>query len=190
MRPRNGVEREEVGEAFISSMPLSELVRCLDPAPPQRILDAANALSYRDFLTVVLIIGREHTFPDNWIYIHSPDVRVGRVQNFKQWSPEMVPDSTKTSLGLEYFVHEGDDLWSASDEELLARGEREMVTLGLIERGERERAAGARGPAVIEWRLYETNELFPASTNEGATVPKPAEAPVLGRTEEREVIEL
>lgn len=138
VRSRDGVEREEAAETFISSMAISELVRCLDPAPPQQILDAADGLRYRDFLTVVLILGREQAFPDNWIYIHSPDVRVGRVQNFKQWSPEMVPDPSKTSLGLEYFVHEGDDLWSATDEELLALGEREMATLGLIEPGEVE----------------------------------------------------
>ncbi|MCZ6728035.1 MAG: NAD(P)/FAD-dependent oxidoreductase [Acidobacteria bacterium] len=138
VRSSDGVERDETAESFISSMAISALVRCLDPAPPQRILDAADALRYRDFLTVVLIVGREQVFPDNWIYIHSPDVRVGRVQNFKQWSPEMVPDSGKTSLGLEYFVNEGDDLWSATDEELLALGEREMATLGLIEPGEVE----------------------------------------------------
>lgn len=136
VRPVDGEEREEHGRHFVSSMPISQLVECLDPPAPDKVLAAARALKYRDFLTVVLIVDREETFPDNWIYIHSPDVRVGRVQNFKQWSPEMVSDTSKTSLGLEYFVHEGDDLWSSTDEELLALGEREMAALGLIEAGE------------------------------------------------------
>ncbi len=78
----------------ISSMPLRELVSSLDPPPPAEVLEAASRLRYRDFLTVVLIVEQEEVFPDNWIYIHSPDVRVGRVQNFKNWSPEMVPDGS------------------------------------------------------------------------------------------------
>ena len=133
-----GLELEEAAESFVSSMPLQELLRILDPPPPPAILEAASRLRYRDFLTVVLIVDREEVFPDNWIYIHSPKVKVGRVQNFKHWSPEMVPDRGKTSLGLEYFVHEGDELWSATDEELLALGAEEMEALGLIERREVE----------------------------------------------------
>jgi len=136
VRANDGSEREEAASQFVSSMPISQLVKALDPQPPAEVLAAADRLHYRDFLTVVLIVDRETSFPDNWIYIHSPDVRVGRVQNFKQWSPEMVPDPSRTSLGLEYFVHEGDDLWSSTDEELLALGEKEMTTLGLIEPGE------------------------------------------------------
>ena len=71
--------------------------------------------------------------PDNWIYIHAPEVKVGRIQNFKNWSPDMVPDPTKNLIGLEYLVQEGDDLWTASDEELVARGRRECAWLGLVE---------------------------------------------------------
>jgi protoporphyrinogen oxidase len=119
-------------DGVISSMPLGRLVRALDPAPPPDVQAAADRLRHRDFLTVVLIVGREEVFPDNWIYVHSPDVRVGRIQNFKNWSPEMVPDAATTALGLEYFVHEGDDLWSASDDQLLERGVREMERLGLV----------------------------------------------------------
>ena len=79
------------------------------------MIHAAESLKYRDFLTVVLIVDRPHTFPDNWIYIHEPQVKLGRIQNFKNWSPDLVPDPQKTSLGLEYFCFEGDDIWTSSD---------------------------------------------------------------------------
>ena len=127
-----GVEREFRGASFLSTMPLGELLRAFEPAPPQEVLDAANALRYRDFLTVGLIIDQPARFDDNWIYIHSPDVKVGRIQNFAAWSPHMVPDEGRSSLGLEYFVQEGDELWSASDEVLIARATREMHQLGLV----------------------------------------------------------
>ena len=130
----------------ISSMPLNELVRCLEPAPPPEILTAANRLSYRDFLIVVLIVDREEVFPDNWIYIHSPEVMMGRIQNFKNWSPEMVPESSKTSLGLEYFVNVGDELWTASDGDLVDLGVREMATLGLVDPDEVEDGTVVRMP--------------------------------------------
>ncbi len=120
-------------EHVISSMPLAHLVRSLEPQPPAEVRAAADLLRYRDFLIVVLIVDRDDVFPDNWIYIHSPDVAVGRIQNFKNWSPDMVPDPGKTSLGLEYFVNVGDDLWTAADEDLIARGIREMDRLGLVD---------------------------------------------------------
>jgi protoporphyrinogen oxidase len=120
------------GTDYISSMPIRDLVNALDPAPPQRILDAANRLRYRDFLIVSLIVDRKDVVPDNWIYVHEPGVKVGRIQNFKNWSPAMVPDATKTCLGMEYFVFENDELWSSSDHELLAIARREIVELGLV----------------------------------------------------------
>ncbi len=126
-----GDDRELPADHVISSMPLRELLLSFSPPPPAEIRQAAKRLRYRDFLTVVLIVRQEDVFPDNWIYIHSPDVRVGRVQNFGSWSPEMVPDASTTSLGLEYFVQEGDDLWSSSDEALLELGARELAVLGL-----------------------------------------------------------
>jgi protoporphyrinogen oxidase len=131
-RLRSGAECEELGTHFLSSMPIRDLVRALDPAPPPEILAAADRLRHRDFLMVALILDRAETFPDNWIYVHSPEVRVGRIQNFKNWSPAMVPDPAKTALGLEYFVQEGDELWSAPDAELVALGGRECASLGLI----------------------------------------------------------
>jgi protoporphyrinogen oxidase len=118
------------GSDFISSMPIVEFVQKLEPAPAE-VLEAANKLTYRDFMTVCLIVDKPELFPDNWIYIHSPDVRVGRIQNFKNWSPDMVPDLSKTSLGLEYFCQEGDDLWNAPDHELIKLATKEIERIGL-----------------------------------------------------------
>ncbi len=125
--------RREVveGTDFISSMPLTEFVKRLDPPPPSSILDAARNLHYRDFLTVCLVVNRKHLFSDNWIYIHDPAVKVGRIQNFKNWSSDMVPDTNKTSLGLEYFCNEGDELWNLDDDLLIELGKREVDQLGL-----------------------------------------------------------
>jgi protoporphyrinogen oxidase len=119
------------GDYFISSMPLTALLGQLDPPPPENVLLAAGGLRYRDFLIVGLILDRAETFPDNWIYIHDPGVQVGRVQNFKNWSAAMVPDQSKTSLGMEYFCNEGDDLWQMADDDLVVLATREMETLGL-----------------------------------------------------------
>lgn len=135
IRDATGAEREIEGAHCISSMPVRELVERLDPPPPAEVREAARRLRYRDFLTVALIVDRPDLFPDNWIYVHSSRVRVGRVQNFGNWSPDMVATPDASSLGLEYFVQEGDDLWSASDDELLALATRECETLGLLQGG-------------------------------------------------------
>jgi protoporphyrinogen oxidase len=114
-----------------SSMPLRNLLESMSPAPPADVLAAARSLAYRDFLTVVLILDTADCFPDNWIYVHSPDVKMGRIQNFKSWSPHMVPDPSKSCLGLEYFVNEGDELWSMADDRLIELGYRELTQIGL-----------------------------------------------------------
>jgi protoporphyrinogen oxidase len=114
-------------------MPVSELVTRLDPPAPPEVRAAAAQLSYRDFLTVCLIVDQPDLFPDNWIYIHDPTVQVGRIQNFKNWSPDMVPDARTSCLGLEYFCFEGDGLWTTSDADLVELGRRELATLGLVE---------------------------------------------------------
>ena len=124
------------GTDFISSMPMRELVSKLDPPAPKNVADAAAKLGYRDFLTVSLIVDKADLFKDNWIYIHDSDVKVGRIQNFKNWSPAMVPDPSKTCLGLEYFCFEGDGLWSMPDDELIALGSREIAMLGLVDAGD------------------------------------------------------
>jgi protoporphyrinogen oxidase len=128
---RNGTRETVPGTRFLSSMPITELVARLDPPAPDVVRAAARQLSYRDFLTVCLIIDVPDLFPDNWIYIHDPKVQVGRIQNFKNWSPEMVPDAGKTSLGLEYFCTEGDALWTMRDEDLIELAKREVATIGL-----------------------------------------------------------
>jgi protoporphyrinogen oxidase len=115
----------------ISSAPMRELATRLHPLPAT--LPQAASLRYRDFLTVALMIRSPDLFPDNWIYIHDSKVKVGRVQNFRSWSPEMVPDPAIACVGLEYFCFEGDGLWSASDGELVALATREMAILGLCD---------------------------------------------------------
>ncbi|HTL04365.1 MAG TPA: NAD(P)/FAD-dependent oxidoreductase [Gemmatimonadales bacterium] len=115
----------------ISTMPVRSLVRALEPAVPAGIRQAAEGLRYRDFLVVALILEREDLFPDNWIYIHTPGVKVGRIQNFNNWSRAMVPDAGRTCLGMEYFCFEGDQLWTSSDAELIALASRELGELGL-----------------------------------------------------------
>jgi hypothetical protein len=131
---------------LISTMPLPELVAMLDPPPPPPVAAAARRLRFRDFLTVVLVVDRADVFPDNWIYVHAPEVAVGRIQNFKNWSPAMVPDAARTALGLEYFVQQGDELWAAADDELAELAAREMERLGLARRGEVVDSAVVRMP--------------------------------------------
>jgi protoporphyrinogen oxidase len=128
-------DRTEFIEAdhVISSMPVTEFIKKLAPAVPEEIARAAGQLKYRDFLTVCLVVNKAELFADNWIYIHEPDVKVGRIQNYKNWSPRMVPDHSKSSLGLEYFCNEGDALWSSSDADLVELGKRELAQIGLIE---------------------------------------------------------
>ncbi len=130
-RGSNG-EESFAGTHFISSMPIRDLINALDPRPPEEVCRAANDLRYRDFLIVSLIINRKEVSPDNWIYIHEPGVKVGRIQNFKNWSLAMVPDADKTCLGMEYFVFENDELWSSPDPTLIQLARREIVQLGLV----------------------------------------------------------
>ena len=121
------------GDHFITTMPLRNLARALTPAPPPAIRAAGEGLNYRDFLTVALMIDANNVFPDNWIYIHTPGVKVGRIQNFNNWSRAMVPEPGKTCLGLEYFCFEGDGLWTSTDADLVALAKRELGELGLVD---------------------------------------------------------
>jgi protoporphyrinogen oxidase len=140
-RDANGRTEEFLGEHVISSMPIRELVAQIEPGDsgnvisddviPDNVKRAAQSLRYRDFLTVGLIVHAEGRFNDNWIYIHDPSVQVGRVQNYKSWSPEMVPDPAFCSYGLEYFCFEGDGLWTSPDEQLLALAKKEIQQIGL-----------------------------------------------------------
>ncbi|MEU5883689.1 NAD(P)/FAD-dependent oxidoreductase [Spirillospora sp. NPDC047279] len=144
-RDRDGAEQTVECGQLVSSMPLATLVRTLSPAAPPEVIAAAEGLAYRDFLTVALVVPERFSFPDNWIYIHSPEVRLGRVQNYGSWSPYLVKDG-RTCLGLEYFVNEGDDLWAADDDDLIALGTRELDLLGLVTAGAVEAGHVVRMP--------------------------------------------
>ncbi|MEM1058810.1 MAG: NAD(P)/FAD-dependent oxidoreductase [Verrucomicrobiota bacterium] len=141
-----GQAYRQEGDRFISSIPLRELIEAMRPEPPPEVLEAARGLRYRDFLTVCLVVDRADIFPDTWIYIHDPSVQVGRVQNYKNWSPDMVPDPAKTTLGLEYFCFEGDGLWTMPETELRELATREIAEIGLARAEEIEQAFVVRMP--------------------------------------------
>ncbi len=143
---RDGAEEVLTGSDFISSMPITEFIKKLDPPAPAEVLHAASRLSYRDFLTVCLVVNKADLFPDNWIYIHDPEVKVGRIQNFKNWSPHMLPDASKSSLGLEYFCSEGDELWTMPDADLIELGKRELGRMGLAQAADVEDGCVFRVP--------------------------------------------
>lgn len=136
------MERVE-GEHFINSMALRDLIHAFDPPPPPEVVAAADKLRYRDFLIVTLVLDHADPFRDNWIYIHSPKVKVGRIQNFRAWSKEMLPDQNTASIGMEYFCQEGDGLWTMSEDELRALASAELETLGLA------KATDVIGAAII-----------------------------------------
>lgn len=152
---QNGQMKIVHGSHIISSLPIRELIRMFKPAVPENILNAANGLNYRDFITVALIVNKRDIFIDNWIYIHDPDVKLGRIQNFKNWSPFMIPDRNKTCLGLEYFCFEGDGLWSMSDQMLIELGKKELETLGLVQACDVEDGAVVRMPKA--YPVYDSN---------------------------------
>jgi protoporphyrinogen oxidase len=130
----------------ISSLPLRTAVGISEPSPGTDVEKAAKGLRYRDFLTVGLVIDGKDLFPDNWIYIHEPGVRVGRIQNYRSWSPWMVPDESKACVGLEYFCFEGDDLWTMKDEDLVKLATRELAQLGLADPSKVEKGYAVRVP--------------------------------------------
>ena len=137
-------------DEIISSLPLDTLIRILDPPPPPEIREAAGKISYRSFIIIILILNEQELFPDQWLYIHSPDVAVGRIQNFKNWSPAMVPDQATTSLGLEYFCNENDKLWSSDDQNLIRLAIQELEHLGI-----------ARANSVIDSCVLRQAKAYP-----------------------------
>ncbi|HTW21013.1 MAG TPA: NAD(P)/FAD-dependent oxidoreductase [Mycobacteriales bacterium] len=176
---RDGVSTTTPATAVISSMPLPALVLAMDPPAPDRVRAAAHRLSHRDFLTVALVVPESASFPDNWIYIHSPDVKVGRIQNFGSWSPYLVKDG-RTCLGLEYFVFEGDELWTMRDDDLAILAEKELIELGLVGNGQVEASYVVRMPkaypvydegysdavdVIREWIAAEVPNVYPVGRN-------------------------
>jgi protoporphyrinogen oxidase len=158
---RNGRNVTIPATAVISSMPLPQLVLAMDPPAPDDVIAAARALSHRDFLTVALVVPESASFPDNWIYIHSPAVKVGRIQNFGSWSPYLVKDG-RTCLGLEYFVFEGDELWNMADADLAVLAEKELVELGLVGNGQVEASYVVRMPKA--YPVYDEGYLAAVDT--------------------------
>jgi protoporphyrinogen oxidase len=149
-----GGERIEC-EDVISSLPLGNVARMTDPAPAKVVLEAAEGLRYRDFLTVALVVDGEDLFPDNWIYVHDPDVRVARIQNYRSWSPAMVPDPDTACVGLEYFCFRGDEMWERPDEELIALATAELTHLGLTDAGRVRGGYVVRVP--MAYPMYDTD---------------------------------
>jgi protoporphyrinogen oxidase len=132
----DGARQEITADHVISSAPLREVVHALSPFPSERMRHAADKLGYRDFLTVALVLKDRQKFDDNWIYVHDPRVKVGRIQNFKSWSPELIPDPALTCYGLEYFCFERDGLWASDDAALVERAITELEQLGLAHRAD------------------------------------------------------
>jgi protoporphyrinogen oxidase len=172
-------ERTVPADHVVSSMPISALVRAMDPPAPAEVLAAADDLRYRDFLTVALVVPESAGFPDNWIYIHTPGVRVGRIQNFGSWSPYLVKEG-RTCLGLEYFVSEGDDLWGSGDDVLIKQGAQELEALGLVSADAVEEGYVVRMPkaypvydeyyrgnvdVIREWLAREVPNVHPVGRN-------------------------
>ena len=144
-----GARRFE-GEHFINTMPLRSLIQVLEPIGGSPVLAAAEGLNYRDFILVALILDKTDLFPDNWIYVHTPGVQVGRIQNFNNWSAAMVPEPGKTCLGMEYFCFEGDGLWTSTDAELIAQASGELAQLGL-----------APGANVVDGAVVRVKKAYP-----------------------------
>jgi protoporphyrinogen oxidase len=147
---QDGIEHTVPASHVISTMPMRELVNTITPPPPAEVVAAADDLHYRDYLTVALVVPQSRSFPDNWIYIHATDVEVGRIQNYGSWSPDLVKDGC-TCLGLEYFVFEGDDMWNKPDEELIALGTKELISLGLAADGDVEQGYVVRVPKAYPY---------------------------------------
>jgi protoporphyrinogen oxidase len=141
----NGVSNRYECTDVISSMPISALLKAMDPPVPPDVQQAADDLRYRAHITVALVVPEEFSFPDNWIYINDADVKVGRVQNFGRWSPHLVKDG-RTCLGLELFVDEGDEWWTMSDEDLIASGKRELEQIDLLDASKVEAGYVVRTP--------------------------------------------
>ncbi len=133
-------------DQVVSSMPLRALVAASEPRPPSDVIEAAQGLRYRDFLTVALVLEGGDPFPDNWVYVHDAGVRVGRIQNYRSWSPWMVPRPDRASVGLEYFCFEGDELWSMDDASLIELAAGELRSLGLAPAARVERGWVVRVP--------------------------------------------
>jgi protoporphyrinogen oxidase len=158
--PGTGAARSSVlrAEHYVNSMAVRDLIHAFDPPPPPGVVAAANRLKYRDFMIVTLVLDHADPFPDNWIYVHSPDVQVGRIQNFRAWSKEMLPEEyrdSRASIGMEYFCNEDEPIWTMSDAELIALGAREIEKIGL-----------APAKSVIDGAIIRQPKAYPVYDSE------------------------
>jgi protoporphyrinogen oxidase len=147
--------REIATDHVISTMPITKLISILEPQAPDHVVEAGRRLHYRSFTIVALIVDKAFLFPDQWIYIHSPEVKVGRIQNFKNWSPAMVPDSEKTSIGMEYFCTVGDEIWNMTDAKLIELASGELESLGLAGADDVQDGIVVRQPGA--YPIYDQN---------------------------------
>jgi protoporphyrinogen oxidase len=142
------------GTHFVSSVAIRDLIKSLEPRAPSEVVSAANSLQYRDFLTVALVVEGRNLFPDNWLYIHDPSVKVGRIQNYTNWSEEMSPNASTSCLGFEYFCFENDGLWSSPNKDLIALASRELEKLGL-----------AKSRRVLDGAVVRVKKAYPVYNN-------------------------
>jgi protoporphyrinogen oxidase len=176
---KDGTRTEYPCGHVISSMPMNQLVQAFNPPADARAAAAAADLRYRDFLTVALVVPEKYSFPDNWIYVHSKEVQVGRIQNFGSWSPYMVKEG-RTCLGLEFFVFEGDETWNKPDAELVEQGKRELGILNLVDPSKVEAGYVVRMPKaypfydehyktnvarIVEWLNVHASNVYPVGRN-------------------------
>jgi protoporphyrinogen oxidase len=176
---KDGTRTEFPCSHVISSMPMNQLVPAFSPPATAQASKAAADLRYRDFLTVALVVPEKYSFPDNWIYVHSKDVQVGRIQNFGSWSPYMVKEG-RTCLGLEFFVFEGDETWNKPDAELIEQGKRELGILDLVDPSKVEAGYVVRMPKaypfydehykfnvarIVEWLNVHASNVYPVGRN-------------------------
>lgn len=151
---QNSNEQWQEFDYIINTMPINELILTLEMEIPKQVIEAANLLKHRDFLTVALVVPHHDGFDDNWIYIHEPNVRVGRIQNFGQWSPFMIKDGL-TCLGLEYFVNKDDEIWNRKDDELINFATDELLTIGLLKKNSVKEGYVVRVPNA--YPVYDEN---------------------------------
>lgn len=152
LRRPDGTTERVTADAFVSSIPLTVLVQRFDPEPPAAVLAASRALTFRHTILVYLFVDRRDLFPDNWIYIHAPDVQVGRITNFRNWSPDLVGESPLTPLCLEYWCYDDDAIWQESQESLIERAKAELATIGI--------AGGAQVTDAFALRLPRTYPVY------------------------------
>jgi protoporphyrinogen oxidase len=157
VQTETGETRRMEGDLFFSTMPVKDLVRALDPQPPPEVKEIGEGLQYRDFITVGLLLNRlkvtenGRLIRDNWIYIQEPDVFVGRLQVFNNWSPFLVADPAKVWIGLEYFCFESDSLWRKPDEELIELAKAELEKIGIIDAAD-----------VLDATVIRMQKIYPA----------------------------